>query len=137
MRQRASGPRRSVPSSEQGASTSTRSAATSALADASACGVAAHYHGPGVLYMQRYIYEGDSGLFAVDVSANGTVSNLVRLTDDKPLIRPEVTGAGDLFAVALTTSASFNPVSGNERASRERSPTCLVSSCERCTSRSR
>jgi hypothetical protein len=82
-------------------------AATSALADASACGAAAHYHGPGVLYMQRYIYEGDSGLFAVNVSANGTVSDLVRLTD-KALIRPEVTGAGDLFAVALTQSASFN-----------------------------
>jgi hypothetical protein len=56
--------------------------------------------------MQRYIYEGQSGLFAVDVSANGTVSNLVRLTD-KALIRPEVTGAGDLFAVGTTASSSL------------------------------
>src|SRR5262249_48358272 len=46
-------------------------AATTALADASVCGAAAHYDGPGVLYMQRYIYEGQSGLFAVDVAANG------------------------------------------------------------------
>ena len=85
-------------------------AAVSALADASACGTAAHYHGPGTLFMQtsqRYIYEGQSGLFAVNVTSSGAVSNLVRLTD-LPLLRPEVTGAGDLFAVALTASSSLN-----------------------------
>jgi hypothetical protein len=81
-------------------------AATSALADTSACGAAAHYHGPGVLFGQRYIYEGQSGLFAVDVSTAGAVSNLVRLTD-LPLLRPEVTGAGDLFACATTASSSL------------------------------
>ena len=82
------------------------SAATNALADASACGAAAHYDGPGVLYRQRYIYQGQSGLFAVDVSPAGVVSNLVRLTD-LPLFHPEVTGAGDLFAVASTASSSL------------------------------
>jgi len=72
-------------------------AAVNALADASACGAAAHYHGPGNLFRSQYIYEGDAGLFAVDVSATGVVSRLVRLTD-LPLLRPDVTGAGDLFA---------------------------------------
>jgi hypothetical protein len=80
--------------------------AVNALADASACGAAAHYNGPGVLYMQRYVYEGQLGLFAVDVSPTGAVSNLVRLTD-KALFHPEVTGAGDLFAVASTASSSL------------------------------
>jgi len=72
--------------------------ATNALADASACGAAAHYHGAGVLYQRTYIYEGQSGLFAVDVTPAGAVSNLVRLTT-LPLGHPEVTGAGDLFAI--------------------------------------
>ncbi len=72
----------------------------------SACAADAQYHGPGVLYNQRYIYEGQSGLFAVDVSPNGSVSNLVRLTD-LPLFHPEVTGSGDLFAIKSTPSSSL------------------------------
>ena len=55
------------------------------------------YNGGGVLFNQRYVYEGTGGLFAVDVSPNGDVSNLVRLTDI-PLRYPEVTGDGYLFA---------------------------------------
>jgi hypothetical protein len=81
-------------------------AATTALADASACGAAAHYSSTGVLFKQRYIYPGQSGLFAVNVAPTGAVSNLVRLTD-KSLFRPEVTGNGDLFAVATTASSSL------------------------------
>ena len=67
-----------------------------ALADASACKAAAHYAEAGVLFQRRYIYEGDGGVFAVDVSASGVVSNLVRLTD-MPYRYLEVTGDGDLF----------------------------------------
>ena len=72
-------------------------AATTALANASACGNAAVYNGVGVMYQQRFIYEGNGGLFAVDVSTAGAVSNLVRLTD-VPFSYPDVTEAGDLFA---------------------------------------
>jgi len=82
------------------------SAAVDGLADASACGAAAHYHGPGVLYHQRYVYEGQAGLFAVDVSSSGAVSNLARLTD-MPLFHPEVTSAGDLFAIGSTPSSTL------------------------------
>src|SRR4029079_228738 len=71
--------------------------ATTALANASACGNAAVYNGVGVMYQQRYVYEGNGGLFAVDVSATGAVSNLVRLTD-MPFSYPDVTESGDLFA---------------------------------------
>jgi RNA polymerase sigma-70 factor (ECF subfamily) len=73
------------------------SAAITTLLNASACGTAARYNGGGVLFNQRYVYEGSGGLFAVDVSASGDVSNLVRLSDI-PLRYPEVTGQGDLFA---------------------------------------
>jgi hypothetical protein len=72
-------------------------AKATALANASTCGNAAVYNGVGVMYQQRYIYEGNGGLFAVDVSATGAVSNLVRLTD-VPFSYPDVTEAGDLFA---------------------------------------
>jgi hypothetical protein len=72
-------------------------AATITLANASACGAAARYNGAGVLFHQRYIYEGQQGLFAVDVAADGTVSNLTRLTDSS-FRYLEVTGDGDLFA---------------------------------------
>jgi hypothetical protein len=75
-------------------------AAIGTLADASACGAGAHYQGSGVLFFEHYVYEGQAGLFAVDVSFTGEVSNLVRLTD-LPLSNPEVTGAGDLFAGRL------------------------------------
>jgi len=68
-----------------------------ALADASACGTAAHYNGVGILFNRRYVYEGNTGLFAADVDATGNLSNLVRLTAI-PLRYPEVTGDGDLFA---------------------------------------
>lgn len=72
--------------------------ATTALANTtSACGAAARYRGAGVLYRQRYIYEGQGGLFAVDVDFGGAVSNLVRLTGI-PLRYIEVTADGDLFA---------------------------------------
>jgi hypothetical protein len=73
------------------------SAAITTLVNASTCGTAARYNGGGVLFNSRYVYEGSGGLFAVDVSATGDVSNLVRLTDI-PLRYPEVTGQGDLFA---------------------------------------
>jgi hypothetical protein len=72
-------------------------AATTALANSSACGNAAVFNGVGVMYQQRYIYEGNGGLFAVDVSSSGAVSNLVRLTDT-PFSYPDVTESGDLFA---------------------------------------
>ena len=79
--------------------------ATTILAGASACGSAANYNGVGVQYKQRYIYEGDGGLFAVDIAADGGVSNLVRLTDT-PFSYPEVTESGDLFAGTLATGSS-------------------------------
>jgi len=71
--------------------------ATTALADASACGADARYRGAGILYNRRYIYEGQQGLFAVDLDANGDASNLVRLTDLQ-LRFVDVTGDGYLFA---------------------------------------
>jgi hypothetical protein len=73
------------------------SIATSLYAEGTACGTAAKYAGAGVLFHQRYIYEGQQGLFAVDVSPPGGVSNLVRLTDAS-FRYIEVTGDGDLFA---------------------------------------
>jgi hypothetical protein len=60
----------------------------------------------GVLFGQRYIYETDSGLFSVDVSAAGAASNPTRLTDIQ-LRYPEVTGAGDLFASFQSTTSAF------------------------------
>ena len=78
---------------------------TTMLADRTACGGAAHYNGAGILFHRRYIYEGQQGLFAVDVAANGTVSNLVRLTDT-PFRYIDVTGDGDLFAGKLATGSS-------------------------------
>jgi RNA polymerase sigma-70 factor, ECF subfamily len=66
------------------------------LAATSPCGTAARYRGAGVLYQQRYIYEGNGGVFAVDVDTSGSVSNLVRLTST-PLRFVEVTGDGQLF----------------------------------------
>ena len=71
--------------------------ATTALANASACGAAARYRGIGILYNRRYIYEGQQGLFAVDIDASGDASNLVRLTDI-PLRFVDVTGDGTIFA---------------------------------------
>jgi hypothetical protein len=73
------------------------SAAITTLVNASACRTVAGYNGGGVLFNQRYIYAGTGGLFAVDLSTSGDVSNLVRLAD-MPLRCPEVTGEGDLFA---------------------------------------
>ena len=70
---------------------------TTALANASACGAAARYRGIGVLYHRRYIYEGQQGLFAVDLDASGDASNLVRLTDTQ-LRFVDVTGDGTVFA---------------------------------------
>jgi hypothetical protein len=81
-------------------------AAVNKLADASACGAAAHYHGSGVLSLERYIYEGQSGLFMVDVDQNGAVSKLVRLTT-LALAAPEVTGYGDLFAGRMNDSTGM------------------------------
>jgi hypothetical protein len=81
------------------------SMATLALAEPSACGAAAAYSGAGVLYRGRYVYEGQAGLFAVDVSPAGAVSNLVRLTN-LTLAYPEVTGAGDLFAVTRSSAGA-------------------------------
>jgi hypothetical protein len=72
------------------------SAATTALAVSTACGYDAQYVGGGVLFNHRYIYQGQFGLFAVDVAANGALSNLVRL-NDAPYSHLEVTGDGDLF----------------------------------------
>jgi len=72
------------------------SVATTALAMSSACGSDAIYGGGGVLFNNRYVYEGNGGLFAVDVAANGAVSNIVRLANE-PYRYLEVTGNGDLF----------------------------------------
>jgi hypothetical protein len=91
--------------SRPGATPMDLATAVSTLADASACGAAAHYEGSGVLYLQRYVYEGQGGLFAVTVSTTGAVSNLVRLTD-LALGYPEVTGVGDLFAVRYNETTS-------------------------------
>jgi hypothetical protein len=82
---------------QPGATPKDLSTATTALANASACGTAARYNGGGLLFNQRYVYEGNGGLFAVDVGASGGVSNLVRLTAI-PLRYLEVTDEGDLFA---------------------------------------
>jgi hypothetical protein len=73
------------------------SKATSMLADQTACGAAAHYAGAGILFHQRYVYEGAQGVFAVDVAASGAVSNLARLTDTS-FRYIDVTGDGDVFA---------------------------------------
>ena len=73
------------------------SAGIATLLTGSACATPGRYNGGGVLFNQRYVYEGNGGLFAVDVSPSGDVSNLVRLTDI-PLRYPEVTGDGYLFA---------------------------------------
>jgi hypothetical protein len=72
-------------------------AAVTTLANSSACGNAAVFDGTGVIYQQHYIYQGNDGLFMVDISATGTVSNLVRLTD-VTFSYPDVTDAGDIFA---------------------------------------
>ena len=72
------------------------STATTSLAVSTACGYDAQYVGSGVLFNHRYIYQGQFGLFAVDVAANGELSNLVRLAD-APYSYLEVTGDGDLF----------------------------------------
>jgi len=81
-------------------------AAVDKLADVSACGADARYHGTGVLFIDRYIYEGQGGLFMVDLMINGSIiTNLTRLTD-QPFSMPEITGYGDLFAGQLNTANS-------------------------------
>jgi hypothetical protein len=72
------------------------SAAAMALGTSTACGYDATFVSGGVLFNHRYVYEGQFGLFAVDVAADGTVSNMVRLLDT-PYRYLEVTGDGDLF----------------------------------------
>jgi len=83
--------------SQPGAPSKDLSAGITTLVTGSACATPGRYNGGGVLFNQRYVYEGMGGLFAVDVSPSGDVSNLVRLTDI-PLRYPEVTGDGYLFA---------------------------------------